>query len=746
MTSKNLSKLASYLLPGHGYIGSLAINQLEIPINGELDEVDLEIRGRLPSYLNLSSIEFYDINGAIMEPKKYIKDAFLSTTLKSDVRVDVKDVLFKKVMIHSGLEGTPSLVIKLKSPTFISKIAIKNRAGVYGARTRNLVVTAWNGSTQTSRYINSGEGKSVEMLMNLASLVNVTLEDKYESDNAIRVKALLLQKALADAVANSVITLDLKQSYALLPVHDLNPVVNNKTLCFIAAVIASTLKRDKKFQTAHLWDFQQILTNPGRINYASKIARKIVKNELGENVELVVGKHNIGTSTLLEKKAEYLEVMEIVINQMNEWKMSAVLCYGTLLGAVRDKGFIAHDDDVDMLYFDKSVGLDEMRRNREKVIERFKSFGYKVWDSGTNFHVTPKGHSVGIDLFPCFSNGTNTSVMMTNLVFEGVPDDLLLPPSQIDLFGKNFPAPAKPKKWLELKYGKGWVKIDPYYEWPWPLSRLDDWPSRKTEKTTSSKRTSTIAWGQHLGPGKKSPPKNSISLIKEAIRIGFDGVEIDTRISLDNEFIMSQSDFVEGPQGQKMKISQASAKQIQKVQIGKFKGKPESVATLKAGLKLLKSKGKCIHIDPQFGNEHYAALRKLTNSVKFNPSKIVLSGHSFSALAMLLQHFPESTLLYKFAAHFSSIDELILDELKARKVDGLMLFWPLHHEDISEIMLKLKARNLQVLFYCHGGWPDRGEPDVNEKSFEKMVEANSDFVMTTASDTEAFKSLIRKPL
>ena len=739
---ENLLPLAKMLLPGHGFFGDLPITALRVPVNGRADVIHFELADTKPTYLNLAGLRLVGPSGSAHRLADIMSSATLSSGYSAPGPQDVAERLTAGNTLHSGEEKRPRLTVELHKPVALSHIEVLNRAAPHGKRSRNLVVSVWNGTTEMARHINSGDGARVDMLEALAERAGVDLTDAGGSENRRMILASELKCELARRVDAGEIELSLAECYSLLPLYEIDPLVNTPALVFCGVALSHMLARQAKIQTGHLQFLKAVLSSPARIERALETAQKHIRRTKGGDLEIFAAKHNLLLQGLLADKDQYLAVMHVVVDQMRNWGFETVLCYGTLLGAVRDKGFIPHDDDVDMLYFDGSTDREDMMARRESVLEQFRSAGYRIWDSGTNFHVTPPGYSVGIDLFPCYTAGNNTALMMQRYHYREIPTRLLKPVGSIEFYGETYPAPAEPEAFLAERYGSGWSVSDPFHEWPWELNTTDSWPKRKTTRGLSANRALMVAWGQHLGPGAHTPVKNSLALAAEAVSQGFDAVELDVRQSSDGVFVLGHDDLITGADGSQIVISETDARTLRGFDLGgNFEG-GNTIRPLADATKLLGNT--LLHLDPRVPPEKYAELRRTIDKAGYDPAKIIFCGYGYPALRELITHFPESVLLNKYYAHFSTIDEFVMDELKARQIDGLMLYWPLHYEDASDFVAKLKARDLQVLFYCHGGWPGRGEKDDSDASLAKMVAAGVDYVTTTASNTKTFARLTRK--
>lgn len=117
--------------------------------------------------------------------------------------------------------------------------------------------------------------------------------------------------------------------------------------------------------------------------------------------------------SLEEIKAIEINILKFVRNVCQENHLRYFLCGGTLLGAIRHKGFIPWDDDIDIL-----MPRDDYRRLIEilKDNEKYRSISIyynddyyysfaKIIDPATNFYETElqrpiKGYGVYIDIFP----------------------------------------------------------------------------------------------------------------------------------------------------------------------------------------------------------------------------------------------------------------------------------------------------------------------------------------------------------
>ncbi|WP_162848113.1 LicD family protein [Litoreibacter halocynthiae] len=732
--------LAKTVFPGYGYFGNKPFSTLKIDVNSLIDTIEMEVRQKSGTYLNLEFIKIIDKNGKSYDLDAVIDECKMSSSFTSSDETDVKDQIIKTGPLHSAKQPAPRLSITLQKPIEVSSLEIGNRGGIYGVRARNLTCTTWLDADQKSNFQNARFDQLEAKLNELCEAIDFDIPKTIRGQNHLQMIANEIRSCARAELLKGDLVLDNNLLYWLLPVFASEPIVTESTLTFIAALWRNLVASYPTFETKHMIDFQRILSTEERVAKVEALTDAMRESASKPSSKIVVGKHNIGTAALFDHKEDYLHSMKAVSDILRENGMEAMICYGTLLGAIRDKGFIPHDDDVDMLYVDTSSNREEMMHNRKAVMQLFKDLDYRIWDSGTNFHVTPPGLRGGVDLFPCYRDGSLLHLMMERYLYRGIPEDIVIPTTEVELYGRTLPAPAKPERLMAERYGETWHTPNPYHEWPWELGTQAT-PLSDRELAPKPSRTIRIAWGQHLGPGGYSPPKNSAAVIEEALERGFDAVEIDIREAADGKFILAHDDLIINGDD-KIVTSEHTAARLKEFKIGEHKGKPQYILELSEALEMLLDT--VVMLDPRIPVTSFKKLRAATDAAKISAAKLLFCGYGIEAIREIQTHFPESTVLYKFHACHSDLDDWVLQELQAQRVDGVMLYWPLHYEDVTDFMKMINKRDLSALFYCHGGWPSRGEQDDSEVSLRKMIDAGVHFVTTTACDTESFNFLSDK--
>jgi len=151
-------------------------------------------------------------------------------------------------------------------------------------------------------------------------------------------------------------------------------------------------------------------------------------------------------------------------------------------------------------------------------------------------------------------------------------------------------------------------------------------------------------------------------------------------------------------------------------------------------------------LTPRVRPAEYSAIRNCVEKVGFDPAKLLFCVYRPADAEALTELFPESTLLYKIKTAYDDVSKDTLDEVVKLKMDGVMLFRPIFDQDFSTFMSELEKRQLQVLFYVHGGWPKPHKPDDVSKSLQKMIASKVDYVTTIRCDLPEFKELVGMPL
>lgn len=728
-------RIADAVFPGAGFFGHIDAFRLVLPIGALVDEVVIRIEEE--EILNIAEISFLDADGTEI-PRASLAAEVMMSSVWQDRHDRVPEVFLQGGLLHSKQEIRPTLYIRLPRPIHIGAVAIRNRNDEYRRRSRHLSVTVHYLGKEIA-HTSAGIMSTNKLLDELCQKLNLALPE----GDAVSVAAALRHATVMRIKAGS-FDWDIRFAVQMVPAYSEFYEINEDDLTICAWILNILLGEKSFIPTISLRDLSSVLHTPEAISCLGSIATELRHVSGDDSSNIMFAKHSIlRSSVLLARRNDYLQALDDIFPILSAAGAIPMLCYGSLLGAVRDKGFIPHDDDVDVLYFDGASTHEEARGNRNALIHRLKDAGYTVDSTDENFHASRNG--IEIDLFFCWTAGDQLHLMMEKFKYRPIPRDIVLPPSHVDLYGHTYPAPADPERFLQERYGKGWTRSNPYHEWPWKLSRSVPLAPATPPRTLHPgfDRTMMIAWGQRVGATGTSPPKNSLAIIDRARSEGYDAVELDVRIASDGVVVLAHDDRLFGPGGS-IVVSETTSTDLGRFSLGDYQGQVQYVEPLAKALDQLGDMA--LMIDPRMDYQHYGLVRQVVTASGVNDEQLMFCVYDSDAAVTLRQLFPNAVLLYKIGLPYQQVTDLQLDEAAILQMDGVMLIWPMHDDDFLPLMTRLATRNLQVLFYLHPEWPGRGRPDQPEKSLERMITAGAGYVTTTASNLPTFRKTVTKPI
>lgn len=168
----------------------------------------------------------------------------------------------------------------------------------------------------------------------------------------------------------------------------------------------------------------------------------------------------------------------------------AFFVYGTLLGAVREGGYIAHDADFDAAYVSRHRTGPEAARELEDIALMLIGAGLDVECMSTLLHVyDPENPAIRIDLFHIwfdeqglirFPFGVAGSTSLTEQEWQGV--------REIEFPGGTGLVPVVAEQLVEHLYGSDWRRPKPGFNWN--LDRTD----AATDGVLSTRVRTKVYW------------------------------------------------------------------------------------------------------------------------------------------------------------------------------------------------------------------------------------------------------------
>lgn len=144
-----------------------------------------------------------------------------------------------------------------------------------------------------------------------------------------------------------------------------------------------------------------------------------------------------------------------------EFSKNLFICYGTLLGCIRDNDFIPHDDDVDVCFLADEEGLDAAVDEFRKVVRTLTTAGHVIqFDSSAQFHWRLQGTS--LDVFMAWIEGDRLYMYNAGGTFSR---DQIFPLMDREFKGHRVLVPNESEALLEMIYGPRWRIPDPSFQW-----------------------------------------------------------------------------------------------------------------------------------------------------------------------------------------------------------------------------------------------------------------------------------------
>jgi len=455
------------LLPSLGYFGGIAANFLSICCASPIFRIELSLKGR-QTELDLRGVELFK-NGRRVP----INLENASMEQSSEASSGRQRNPFEYGGIHTRREDGSWWRVTFGPPVDADEVRIYNRRDGWGVRARSLTAEISAGHQTVVQSVDSDD--TIEATLTLIRRITsrqlpVSVLDSKSAAADARRDVLADLSRLAGHGSLTESREEQRLLASLLRRHRLqdDELMSTDEWALLGHLLASERARVPATGTS-VQSFRFVLNTRAKLD---RLTTEV--NQAGRVLgtpSAVLSRHGFTDVGALRKNSrKYLGLITRASATLRECGYSAMLAYGTLLGAVREGDFLSHDDDIDMLIPTNASSRDEVEQVLSGLSDQLGPRGWKVSRSNsyTNFHMVELSTGLHVDVFPMQVNGAKTLLHMERMRLREVETSLMLPPRPLTFLGEEFLAPADPEGFLAERYGD-WRTPDLYDDWPWAL-------------------------------------------------------------------------------------------------------------------------------------------------------------------------------------------------------------------------------------------------------------------------------------